>query len=170
MRYIKKIAVVLLVALQTSVALAQPHTAAEKDSSRSTRLAGVDSLTLAYYQRKQELLQATLKMLDSTQALHHLQFKIGQQSQPDLTIPDSIRLQDDVRRYDYIGEQLKRDQIDLGPVLDFGKALRAADALINKKKRKTPKMKNLPLPTPLEVDVLSVLWARRDSTGPALFA
>lgn len=149
----------------------QSRVASQIDSSQNPRLVGVDSLSLKYYQRRQQFLEMTLAELDSAGYSDTLQFRVEQKRMFDLGIPDSIRFQNDVRSFDFVGERLKRDQTGTGPILDFGKALQAADALIkSKKKKERPRVQDLPLPTLLEMDVLTALWQNGPSTGPALFA
>lgn len=150
---------------------AQASSDTQADSLSTIRLVAVDTLSLKYYQRRQELVEAALAALDSIRISDTLQFKISSAFNLDVGIPDSIRFQDDMRRSDQIGEQIKREQSGTDAVLDFGRALRAAGALLKgKKPKELPRVQDLPLPSPLEMDVLNALWIDGASTGPELFA
>ncbi|MFQ5627624.1 MAG: hypothetical protein ACE5I1_02595 [bacterium] len=165
----------LVIALAVCTATAQQSTSTQKNTPVVPKmiLSNLDSLSLKYFQRRQALIDSVLKNLDttsSTSAQLNFEFSVDRQSL-DLRIPDSVRLQDEIRQRDFVGEQLREQQVDLGAVLDLGKAIRAVNEYAKKEKKKSkPDFRKLPLPTPLEVDVLSMLWANGHSTSVELFA
>jgi predicted transcriptional regulator len=156
------------------IAMVNAQQPAKTDSvhAAKTFLSPLDSLTLQHFQRRQAFIDSAIKSYDTTSATAFLKFKFNvDPNSLRLQIPDSIRLLDEVQHHDFVGEKLRQDQVNLGPVLDFGKAIRAANEYAKKDKvKKKPKIKDLPLPTLLEVDVLGMLWANGPATGPELFA
>ncbi|MFQ5631706.1 MAG: hypothetical protein ACE5I1_23285 [bacterium] len=166
---------ILVIAFSVCTATAQQSTAVKVDSSTHKKkiLIGIDSLSLEYFQRRQAFIDSILKNLDSASsnaAQLNFEFSVDHKSL-DLQIPDSVRSQDEIQRRDRVGEQLREQQVGLDALLDFGKAIRGVRELAKKdKKKRKPDIRKLPLPTPLEVNVLGMLWANGPTVGPDLFA
>lgn len=169
---IKFFVIWLVLAASAAVTIAQQSTESTSARPAPVVLSELDSLAMQYFQRRQALIDSAIKSYDTTSAAAFLKFKFSVDSNSvKLQIPDSIRFQDDTQRRDLVGQRLREDQVDLGPVLDFGKAIMALGEYAKKdKEKKKPDIKNLPLPTLLEVDVLYMLWTDGPSTGPELFA
>lgn len=168
MRYLIPVFAFLLIAgIDRAHAQSQP---AKLDSAGlAETLAGTDSTALEQFRRRQELLDSALSQLLRDFSPEMLTFDVESQRSGDPFQLDSLDLQAKAQALqDYIGEELRRYQVD--PILDFGKLLRAVADLFRKDGRERPSIADLPLPSPVEIDVLSLLWQNGTSTNLDLYA
>ncbi len=132
-------------------------------------LAKRDSMSQEYYRRQQEFLAFTLEVI-MEDSLAMLNFDLESENDAfQMNMADSLQALSQAL-HDYVGDELRKR--DLGaeiPVVDFGKIIQSVTKLF-KSKRKVPQIKNMPLPTPLELEIMTVLWEEKRATGPDLYA
>lgn len=163
------IALLLFASLVAGARVFGQQSASQPATGDSLRLSGtqIDSGAFNYFVRRQDFLHSLLSQFDSVgQRLH---FRTRSRV-PALVLPDSFLTHGAARNLDLIGERLQREQTTEGPVLDFGTMARSLNELARQQKKpRRPDIRELPLPSPLEIDVLSLLWTHGPSTGTELF-
>ncbi len=150
----------------------QAPTADSSDQSLRTVLAGMDSLSLQQFQRRRALLDA---LIYSSGLDTNSRYLTITQNQSLLDLSRSLREDQSYKQAapidrDEIARRLGINYADGNQTLDFGSILRG---LLNKAYRKLsgrPKrITDLPIPTPLQMDVLKVLWEKGRATGPEIY-
>ena len=157
-----------------SFALARQVSAPEDSSTQDMRtvLAGMDSLSLQQYQRRRALIDALIYSsgLDTNNRSMFIS-----QSRSLLGLAQAIRSDQSYKNVapidrDEIARRLNINAADRSQTLDFGAVIRglltrAYDKFSNRPKRIT----DLPIPTPVQMDILNVLWQKGSVTGPEIY-
>jgi len=132
-------------------------------------LAGKDSLAILYHERRATTLNSMVnQLLKSGASLNFIRDK-GAGTGGGLSLADSIRtITADLS--DYVQNGLQEKGLGDLNYLDLGKLARAIGNLFGKDGSKRKSITSMPLPTLLELDVLTLLWRNKKSNSQQLYA
>ena len=154
-----------------STAIASPHPQqGGEDSLRTSDGVQIDSLSLTYFLRRQQLIEQILTDLYRDTSSIGLSFT--RKSRLRLQIPQfsGSTTGPPVVPIDPVQEELE-SRSGRDAILDFNRVAQAVSSLAKKKKARPtrPKIKDLPIPSPLELQVLATIWEKGKATGPEVY-
>jgi len=119
--------------------------------------------------RKQQFVDAAVSGLSDTSRSGTLFFELAKEQRLPFIL-DSKGLQGlNLGSSDPIGDDLRRRQADVSPVIPLNQAIQNLVKNLGKSKPK-PASGNLPVPTDMEVDILKVLWVDGTATASQIYA
>ncbi len=154
-----------------AAAVASPHPQqGGEDSLTTSSRVQIDSLRLTYFLRRQQLIEQILTDLYRDTSSIGLSFT--RKSRLRLQIPQfsDSTTGPPVVPIDPVQEELE-SRAGRDAVLDFNRVAQAVSSLAKKKKDRPtrPKIKDLPIPSPLELQVLATIWEKGKATGPEVY-
>ena len=150
---------------------AAPLRPATQDSIKHPSSVLLDSLSVTYFLRRQQFVEQILTDLYRDTSSMGLSFT--RRARLRLQIPQfsDTTTGPPVVPIDPIEEEWRK-RAGRDAVLDFSQVAQAVRSLLKKKSQKPaakPKIKDLPVPSPVELQLLTAIWEKGKATGPEVY-